>query len=54
MGDIPRRTSRLIRRVPGFRVRCFLVLDVVKFDEEYWKTLADHETALAPDEQLTG
>jgi outer membrane protein, heavy metal efflux system len=29
-------------------------LDVLQFDEEYWKTLADHETALARVEQLTG
>lgn len=29
-------------------------LDVLKFDEEYWKTLADHETALAQLERLTG
>ncbi len=29
-------------------------LDVLKFDEEYWKTLADHETAVARIEQLTG
>src|SRR5665213_458858 len=29
-------------------------LDVLHFDEEYWKTLADHETALARLEQLTG
>ncbi len=29
-------------------------LDVLNFDQEYWKTLADHETALARIEQLTG
>lgn len=29
-------------------------LDVLNFDEEYWKTLADHETALSRIEQLTG
>jgi outer membrane protein TolC len=29
-------------------------LDVLNFDEEYWKSLADHETALARIEQLTG
>jgi outer membrane protein TolC len=29
-------------------------LDVLHFDEEYWKTLADHETALARIEQITG
>lgn len=29
-------------------------IDVLHFDEEYWKTLADHETALARIEQLTG
>lgn len=29
-------------------------LDVLNFDEEYWKTLADHEIALARIEQLTG
>ena len=29
-------------------------LDVLNFDQEYWKTLADHETALAHLEQLTG
>jgi cobalt-zinc-cadmium efflux system outer membrane protein len=29
-------------------------LDVLDFDEEYWKSLADHETALARIEQLTG
>ena len=28
--------------------------DVLNFDEEYWKALADHETALAKIEQLTG
>jgi hypothetical protein len=27
--------------------------DVLNFDEEYWKALADHETALAKIEQLT-
>ena len=29
-------------------------LDVLKLDEEYWQTLADHETALGQIEQLTG
>ena len=29
-------------------------LDVLNFDEEYWKTLADHETAIVRLEQLTG
>lgn len=29
-------------------------LDVLKFDEEYWRVLADHEVALAKIEQLTG
>ena len=29
-------------------------LDVLKFDEEYWQTLSEHETALAQIEQLTG
>ena len=29
-------------------------LDVLKLDEEYWQTLAEHETALAQIEQLTG
>jgi len=29
-------------------------LDVLNFDEEYWKTLADRETALARIEQLAG
>ena len=29
-------------------------LDVIGYDEEYWKTLADHETALSRIEQLTG
>jgi outer membrane protein TolC len=29
-------------------------LDVLNFDEEYWKTLTDHETALSRIEQLTG
>lgn len=29
-------------------------LDVLNFDEEYWRTLADHETALSRLEQLTG
>ena len=29
-------------------------LDVLNFDQEYWKTLADHETALARLEQVTG
>jgi len=28
--------------------------DVLQFDEEYWKALADHETALAKIEQMTG
>jgi outer membrane protein TolC len=29
-------------------------MDVLNFDEEYWKALADHETALSRIEQLTG
>ena len=29
-------------------------MDVLNFDEEYWKTLAEHETALAKIEQITG
>jgi hypothetical protein len=29
-------------------------LDVLNFDEEYWKTLMEHETALARIEQITG
>ena len=29
-------------------------LDVLKFGEEYWQTLSEHETALAQIEQLTG
>ena len=29
-------------------------LDVLNYDEEYWKTLADHETSLARLEELTG
>ena len=29
-------------------------LDVLKLDEEYWQTLAEHETALAQIEQLAG
>jgi len=29
-------------------------LDVLNFDEEYWKTLTEHETALARIEQITG
>jgi len=29
-------------------------LDVLKFDEEYWQTLSEHETALAKIEELTG
>jgi hypothetical protein len=29
-------------------------LDVLNFDGEYWKTLMDHETALARIEQITG
>jgi cobalt-zinc-cadmium efflux system outer membrane protein len=29
-------------------------LDVLKLDEEYWQTLAEHETALAQIEELTG
>ncbi|MGH9353130.1 MAG: TolC family protein, partial [Terriglobia bacterium] len=29
-------------------------LDVLNLDEEYWKSLAEHETALAKIEQLTG
>jgi|SRR6185312_2167635 len=32
----------------------FSFLDVLKFDEEYWKILAEHETALARLERLTG
>jgi outer membrane protein, heavy metal efflux system len=29
-------------------------LDVLKFDEEYWQTLSEHETALAQIEEVTG
>jgi hypothetical protein len=29
-------------------------LDVLKLDEEYWQTLAEHETALAQMEEMTG
>ena len=29
-------------------------LDVLNLDKEYWRTLADHETALARLERLTG
>jgi len=29
-------------------------LDVLRLDEEYWRTLAEHETALAKMEELTG
>ena len=29
-------------------------LDVLKFDEEYWQTISEHETALAQIEELTG
>jgi cobalt-zinc-cadmium efflux system outer membrane protein len=29
-------------------------MDVLNFDQEYWKALADHETALAKIEQITG
>ena len=29
-------------------------LDVLKLDEEYWRTLAEHETALAQMEEVTG
>lgn len=29
-------------------------MDVLNFDEEYWKTLSEHETALSKIEQLTG
>jgi len=29
-------------------------MDVLNFDQEYWKALADHETALARIEQITG
>jgi len=29
-------------------------MDVLEFDEEYWRTLSEHETALAKIEQLTG
>ncbi len=29
-------------------------LDVLHFDEEYWKALTEHETALARIEQITG
>jgi len=37
-----------------FRTLLASFLDVLNFDEEYWKTLADHETAIARLEQLTG
>jgi outer membrane protein TolC len=30
------------------------VMDVLNFDQEYWKTLAEHETALSRIEQITG
>jgi outer membrane protein TolC len=30
------------------------LVDVLKFNEEYWRALADHETALSRIEQLTG
>ena len=34
---------------------CFRTfLDVLNFDGEYWKTLMEHETALARIEQVTG
>jgi hypothetical protein len=29
-------------------------MDVLNFDREYWKTLAEHETALSRIEQVTG
>ncbi|MBZ5644070.1 MAG: TolC family protein [Acidobacteriia bacterium] len=29
-------------------------LDVLKFDEEYWRTISEHETALAQMEEITG
>ena len=29
-------------------------LDVLKLDEEYWRTLLDHEMAVARLEQITG
>ena len=29
-------------------------LDVLRLDEEYWRTLLDHETAVARLEQITG
>jgi hypothetical protein len=29
-------------------------MDVLTFDGEYWKTLMEHETALARIEQITG
>jgi outer membrane protein TolC len=29
-------------------------LDVLKFDEEYWQTISEHETALAQMEEITG
>jgi hypothetical protein len=38
----------------GFETLLSTFLDVLTFDEEYWKTLAEHETALARIEQLTG
>lgn len=38
----------------GFESLLSSFLDVLNFDEEYWKTLADHETAIARIEQLTG
>lgn len=38
----------------GFQALLASFLDVLKLDEEYWQTLAEHETALAQIEQLTG
>jgi hypothetical protein len=29
-------------------------MDVLNFDQEYWKTLAEHEIALSRIEQVTG
>ena len=37
-----------------FQALLAFFLDVLKLDEEYWQTLAEHETALAQIEQLAG
>jgi outer membrane protein TolC len=60
-GLIPQATARFRAGLAAyqsgqedFETLVSAFLDVLNFDEEYWKTLADHETALARIEQLTG